>query len=132
MLHFLACFHGLGNLIAQDQDLDHQVCELLARLGWADPEIEEAHLLLQRHCVDPQTSEERVVHDANYVEVVGAFGIAKAFTMGGAQRQSYEETAAIFQRNLHRVEFRTPRGQAIAQEGRSYAESFLDRLRDEL
>ena len=44
------------------------------------------------------------MHDANYVEVLGAFGIAKAFTKGGAERQSYEETIAIFRENLRSLQ----------------------------
>ncbi|WP_188894151.1 hypothetical protein [Microlunatus endophyticus] len=131
-LHFLASFHGLASRVAHDREFDQQVRELLAELDWTEPEIDEAYVLLERHCVDPQTSEECIVHDANYIEVLGAFGVAKAFTKGGAERQSYEQTMEIFRRNLHRVEFKTPRGQAIAAEGRSYADGFLDRLRGEL
>lgn len=82
MLHFLASFHGLGDRIAHDDEFDHRVRQLLTDLGWTGAAIEEAYLLLERHCVDPRTAEERVVHDANYIEVLGAFGIAKAFTKG--------------------------------------------------
>lgn len=132
MLHFLACFHGLGNRMDQDQKLVNQTRRFLVELGWTDQEMAEGLLLLERHCVDPQTSEERIVHDANYVEVLGAFGIAKALTKGGSERQSYEQTIAIFEGYLHQVQFRTPRGADIAQDGRQYAASFLDRLRTEL
>lgn len=132
MLHFLACFHGLGTRARRDGHFKVQVCELLTGLGWTDQQVDEGFLLLERHCIDPQTSEERIVHDANYLEVLGAFGIAKAFTKGGAENQSYEQTIAIFERNLHRVEFRTPRGVAVAKEGRHYAQAFLDRLRREI
>jgi uncharacterized protein len=103
-----------------------------SRLGWTLEESAEAFARLARHCDDPQTAEERIVHDANYVELLGPFGIAKAFTKGGAEAQSYEETLAIFERNLDRVEFRTPCGRELADEGRAYARSFIKRLRLEL
>ncbi|WP_157683283.1 HD domain-containing protein [Microlunatus soli] len=64
--------------------------------------------------------------------MLGAFGVAKAFTKGGAAGQSYEQTMAIFDQNLARVRFRTPRGRASAEVGRAYARSFLDQLRVEL
>ena len=132
VLYFLACFHGLGGRLTQDAQFEGQVRQFLTRLGWSTQEITEAFLLLERHCIDPQTSEERIVHDANYVEVLGAFGVAKAFTKGGAECQSYEQTIEIFERNLHRVEFRTPRGAELAKRRRQYAQSFLDQLRSEL
>jgi hypothetical protein len=94
--------------------------------GWA--ETSDAFAALERHCDDPQTPEVRVVHDANYVELLGAFGVAKAFTKGGAEGQTYEETLATFERNLAGVEFRTPRGRQLAADGRAYAHSFIARL----
>ena len=73
------------------------------------------------------------MHDANYVELLGAFGIAKAFTKGGAEGQSYEVTADIFEQQfLDRVVFKTPEGKRVAAEGRAYAKAFLRRLRSEL
>jgi hypothetical protein len=46
--------------------------------------------------------------------------------------QTYEETLAVFERNLDRIEFRTPRGRALAEEGRGYARDFIARLGDDL
>ena len=74
-----------------------------------------------------------IVHDANYIELLGAFGIAKAFTTGGARRQTYEETANIFEyQYLDKVAFLTPRGKQIAREKRAYTKGFLKQLRSEL
>ena len=55
-----------------------------------------------------------------------------AFTKGGSEGQSYEETIAIFRENLEWVDFTTPSGRAAAHDGRRYVESFLERLRQEL
>ena len=79
-------------------------------------------------------SRRKIVQDANYVELLGVFGVAKAFLTGGARGQSLEETARR-QRGLYqyldKVRFRTPVGRRLAQEGREYAKRFLERLRRE-
>lgn len=104
----------------------------LGELGWEEREIDDAFDSLRRHLVNPQTPEEKIVHDANFVELLGAFGIAKAFTVGGEFGQSYEETVDIFEsRYLDKVVFRTPVGQRIAREERAYTKDFLNRLRNE-
>jgi predicted TIM-barrel fold metal-dependent hydrolase len=73
------------------------------------------------------------VQDANYVETLGAYGIAKAFTTGGARGQAIEETIHIFEdQYFERVVFQTPAGKRYAQEMRAYTRDFLKRLKDEL
>lgn len=131
-LHFLAAFHGLGNRIRDDGALRTEVAAFLRSLQWSETDIEQMFASLLTHLSDPRTPEEMIVHDANYVEVVGAFGIAKAFTTGGARGQTYEATADIFEHNLSRVVFRTPEGKRLAEERRSYSQDFLERLRREL
>jgi hypothetical protein len=132
LLSFLAAFHGLADRMRRDDALHTETESLLRSLSWSSAQIEEGLAALDRHCTDPVTSEEKVVHDANFVELLGAFGVAKAFTRGGADGQSYEETLAIFERNLRRVRFRTPRGRELAEEGLRYGEEFIARLRQEL
>jgi enhancing lycopene biosynthesis protein 2 len=68
-------------------------------LGWTAAETTEVLAALARHADGPVRVEERIVHDANAVEVLGAFGTAKAFTTGGALGQSYEQAAAIYARS---------------------------------
>lgn len=70
--------------------------------------------MLLTHLEDPRTPEAMIVHDANYVEVLGALGIAKAFTTGGARGQTYETTVNIFENNLNRAVFHTPEGIRLA------------------
>lgn len=132
LLHFLACFHGLGRRVREDTAFALEVRSLLLGRGWTEGEADEALESLERHLRAPQTVEEEIVHDSNYVELLGAFGIAKAFLTGGARGQSLEETAEIYQKQyLDRVRFRTPTGRKLAQEGREYAAHFLERLRQE-
>jgi HD superfamily phosphodiesterase len=131
-LCFLACFHGLSKQIKSDPAFAEEVRAFLDSIGWSEGKVEESLTSLARHLKNPVTSEEKIIHDANYLELLGAFGIAKAFTTGGAQGQLIEESADIFEHQyLDKVEFETPVGKRIAQEGRRYAKEFLKRLRME-
>lgn len=131
-LYFLACFHGLGKRLNSDRAFAEEVKAFLLGLGWSESKIEEGFESLTRHLAQPQKIEEKIVHDANYLELLGAFGIAKAFTTGGARGQLIEESADIFEHQyLDKVEFQTPTGKRLAQEGREYAKAFLKRLQTE-
>jgi uncharacterized protein len=130
-LFFLACFHGLGQRITLDPGFRRQVKAFLASIGWSGPEIAEALQSLERHLTTPVTVEERIIHDANAIEVLGAFGIAKAFTTGGARGQSYEQTIERYTRFLDETRFVTPVGRMLAQDGRAYARAFLRRFKAE-
>jgi HD superfamily phosphodiesterase len=133
LLYFLACWHGLGKKITTDYQFSQQTKQFLASLGWTNDEIREAFACLERHLKNPVTPEEKIVHDANYVELLGAFGIAKAFTTGGAKGQSYEETAHIFEYEyLDKIKFQTINGKILSEKRRNYAREFLKQLRSEL
>jgi hypothetical protein len=133
LLAFLACFHGMAGPLRDDRGCLEATRRLAAELGWTDEDGDAALEMVPRHLADPRTSEEQVVHDANSVELLGALGIAKAFTTGGARGQHYLETADIFENEyLDRVVFRTPAGRALADRERPYAKAFLRKLRDEL
>ncbi len=131
-LYFLACFHGLGPRIDRDPELRKKTISFLRSLGWQDTDIQEALSSLATHLYHPRTADERVVHDANYFEVPGALGIAKAFTVGGTRGQSYEQTLEVFERNLDRVLFRTPAGKRSSEKRKAYAKDFIRKLREEL
>jgi len=131
-LYFLACFHGLGKRLNAEPLLIEQVRDFLAGLACSETEIDDLLQSLNRHLSNPQTLEEKIVYDANYLEILGAFGIAKAFTTGGSRGQLIEETVDIFEHQyLDKVEFQTPAGKRLADEGRAYAKAFLQRLRAE-
>ena len=133
LLYFIACFHGLKANLSNNELLQSQVWCFLQDLEWTEAEIKKAFQSLERHLSNPQTVEEKIVHDANYVELLGAFGIAKAFTTGGARKQTYEQTADIFEYwYLDKVKFLTPVGQRIANEKRVYTKEFMKQLRNEL
>jgi len=91
-----------------DAALKEKTKAFLEELNWGKGEINEIFESLARHLTDPQTVEEKIVHDANYVEMLGAYGIAKAFTTGGANGQSIEVTMHIFEHQFfNKVVFQT-------------------------
>ena len=130
-LNFLACFHGLGRRVHGEPELQDKTIAFLRDLGWEQEDIDAVFSSLLSHLTDPQTAEEMVVHDANYFEIVGALGIAKAFTVGGARGQTYEQTADIFESNLDRIVFRTPTGKRLYKTRKAYARDFLQKLKEE-
>ena len=131
-LFFLACFHGLGPRIRRESELRESTVAFLEGLGWEKSEIEVILSSLETHLGNPKTAEEMIVHDANYYEIAGAFGIVKAFTVGGSHGQSYETTIERYERFLRRTRFRTPFGKRNYEPRKSYAWEFLWKLIDEL
>ena len=131
-LYFLVCFQGLGRVVQEHEEIRAEILTFLKNLGWEQQEIEEMFISLQSHLTEPTTVEEMIVHDANYLELLGAFGIAKAFLTGGARGQTYEETADIFEYcYLDKIHFFTPAGKHLAEDSRRYAKAFLNKLRSE-
>lgn len=131
-LYFLAAFHGLVEKLRTDIEFRDQVDDLLRQLGWKNDEISDAFTALERHLSAPQTTEEMIVHDANFFEVTGRFGVAKAFTVGGNFNQTYERTLEIFEANLNKLVFRTPIGRSTYDARKDYARAFIEELRAEI
>ena len=132
-LYFLACFHGLGARINDDEIFRQHVVKFLKDIGWEGDEVSELFKSLERHLELPATIEEQIVHDANKVDILGAFGVAKAFTMGAILGQTYEETVEYFEhKTLGKTVFYTPIAKRLAKEGQEYALKFLERLKQEL
>jgi len=131
-LFFLAAFHGLGQKLSNDVEFRQSATHFLENLGWGKDESTESFISLDRHLSNPITIEEMIVHDANFFEVTGAFGIAKAFTVGGSYAQTYEQTLEIFEANLDKLEFRTPVGRKDYEPRKEAARAFIANLRSDL
>jgi HD superfamily phosphodiesterase len=131
-LNFLACFHGLGERIHSDRDFRNNTIAFLYNLGWQKQDIETMFSSLLTHLKNPITPEEMIVHDANYFEITGPFGVAKAFLVGGARGQTFEQTVKIFKDNLNRIVFKTPTGKRLYEKRKAYAREYLQKLRAEL
>ena len=131
-LNFLACFHGLSKRLHNEPRLREKTISFLNDLGWKKEDVDAIFSSLLTHLKDPKTSEEMVVHDANYFEVAGPLGIAKAFLVGGARGQTYEQTIDIYEGYLDRVVFRTPTGRRLYEPRKAFAREFLQKLKKEL
>jgi hypothetical protein len=131
-LNFLACFHGLGKRIQEEPELKGNTITFLHNLGWNQDDIDASLSSLVTHLNDPKTAEEMIVHDANYFEVAGALGIAKAFIVGGARGQTIEETIDIYEGFVDRVVFRTPVGKRLYGPRKEYAREFLQKLKEQV
>ena len=128
---FLAAFHGLASRVRLDAALREAATQCLLEQGRSSDEIADLLEALDRHTTSPVSPEEIVVHDANILEVIGAFGIAKAFTKGGAEGQSHEETISHYRRFLDAARYFTATGRSVEPERRAYAQAFLTRFADE-
>ena len=131
-LYFLACFHGLCRRLDEEPELKERTTGFLHDIGWQQEDIDAIFSSLLMHLKNPTTPEEMVVHDANYFEVAGPFGIAKAFLVGGARGQTYEQTIDIYEGYLDRVTFRTPTGKRLYEPRKTFAREFLRKLKKEL
>jgi len=80
---------------------------------------------------NPETYEEKVVHDANLLDSLGAVGMARAFMKGGYEKQSIKKTIEIIKRNTKR-KFLTKRGRTLGRRRKEFTSKFLKRLEKEL
>jgi uncharacterized protein len=132
-LWFLACFHGLDKKLSGDRDFKEQTTNFLLSLSWDKKEIDILYKSLSEHMVNPATIEEKIICDANNLDLLGAIGIAKAFTTGGVKRQLFLETIEIFEkRYLDQAVFQTPVGKRIFKKQLNYVKEFLLKLKKEL
>lgn len=133
LLTFLQCFHGLNPKLEADSRFKEKTIGFLLEKGWVAREISNAFESLNRHCKLPQRIEEEIVHDANFIEVVGYFGLARAFNSAGARGQSVEEIMQILKSHYYdKVECKTPYGKIVYKERKELAESFLNALKEEI
>ena len=79
----------------------------------------------------PQRLEEKILWDANIFDALGAIGLARAFTKGGYEGQSIEETVRIVKENMRRPFF-TQDGRRMAEQRIKLMKRFLDRLEEEM
>lgn len=132
-LYFLACFHGLDGRLQADGRFREAIRAFLLWLEWDEEEIEEIFVCLQRHLKNPQSVEEKLVHDADSLERLGAWAIAESFTAGGTREQSVEETIQNLMRSQQtEIDFHTPAGRHLAAKRQRFMRTFLEELRAEI
>lgn len=94
--------------------------------GW-----EDVFTMARNASKTPNTLEERILWDANILDALGSIGLARAFTKGGHEGQTIDETVRIVRENMRRP-LHTPVGRAKAEPRLGYMMSFLRRLEGEL
>lgn len=72
LLYFIACFHGLSTKLSNERAFRDRFYRFLLDLKWSETEIDLAFTSLARYTKAPQNVEEAIVHDANYIELLGA------------------------------------------------------------
>lgn len=132
-LYFLALFHGLNKKINSNENFKKEIVILLKKCNIPDKEINDYFISLSRHIKNPLTIEEKIIHDANFLELYGALGIAKAFITGGFKNQTLDETINIFENNyFKKIKLKTNTGKRLSRDKKCFTKMFLKNLKKEL
>ncbi len=113
-LKFLIYFHGLTYYLKEHE-------KKVIKMGFPKEWIKA----LYRHTKNPQTIEEKLVSDANFLEAVGRFGIKKALQVGKERNQTMEQTLEIMQQTINKVKFYTKKGKELGNPGIKIVQEFL-------
>lgn len=133
LLAFLQCFHGLNRKLETDPEFKRNTIDFLLGLGFYDEKITIYFEYLKRHCKSPQRIEEKIVYDSNFIEVVGSYGLARAFNSAGTRGQTVEEIMEILETYYYNtIECKTPFGKIVYNERKKFAEDFLILLKKEI
>ncbi len=82
-------------------------------------------------CLKPKSIEEKILHDANLLDALGAIGIARSFMKGGYENQTLDMTLRILKDNMRRKVL-TSGARYLADERRMFMEKFIEKLEEEL
>jgi len=96
--------------------------------------FEEIRILvssLNRYEADPQSPEERIVHDAMLVESVGAYGVTQLLVAGARERMTLAEMAQEIVEKMESARFATPAGRRLAADRVAFATLFARKLAQE-
>jgi uncharacterized protein len=128
--------------------------DFLEKEGYPDRWIPDIEHAIAAHSysgsVEPDTTEAKVVQDADRLDALGAIGIARCFTVGGAldqtlynpddpfcdDRSPNDDTYTLdhFYAKLLRLPdtMQTEAGRAVAKQRATFLRTYLDQLRDEI
>ncbi len=144
ILRAAALLHDIG--VPINKNLHYEIGALLAQgilsqFGFTKDEIKPIVHAIEAHSryggPDPQTSEGRILQDADAVEYVGATGLARAIVRGlesGAYSGDLSELPALIDELIERVDgtLHTKRGQALVRDRIAYLRDFQERLKAEI
>ena len=79
-------------------------------------------------CSESRSIEEKILHDANLLDALGAVGIARSFTKGGDENQTLSTTLRILKKNMRR-KLLTSEARRLAYKRRLFMEKFIKNLK---
>jgi len=124
LLLISAYFHGVLNR-------EVEIRKFLNSLGYSRELIEKVITTVKNSTLKTKTVEEKILHDSNLLDALGAVGIARSFTKGGCENQTLSETLKILKENMKR-KMLTSKAKALANERRKFIEKFIKELEEEL
>jgi uncharacterized protein len=107
-----------------------KVWNLLSSFGFKDSHIEKIMQTVRNSSEKPQTIEEKVLHDANILDALGATGIARAFMKAGYERQTLRQTMDIMKKNMERQLY-TPKAREMSEQRKRLMKIFLKTLEED-
>jgi len=123
--------------LAAGEEIDEErkpQAEILLRVhGYSGKQIESIyHSIFAASEGRPDRTEEALLHDANKLERLGAYGIARTWIITGFNGQDFETGLAYIRRNLETTQqMFTQRGQKLAEERRRTIEYYLQAWENE-
>jgi hypothetical protein len=105
---------------------------LLRSLRIPFEEIRSLVSSLNRCEADPQSPEEKLVHDAMLLESVGAYGVTQLLVVGARERMTLTEMAQEIVEKMASARFATPAGRRLAADRVDFATLFARKLAEEV
>jgi hypothetical protein len=128
-LFLLAAFAGLPSARRVTRDSREEL--LLRSLLIPFEEISFLVSSLRRVESDPQSPEEKIVHDAMLLESVGAYGVTQLLVAGARERMTLAEMAQEILEKMVSARFVTPAGRRLAADRVGFATLFARKLAEE-
>jgi hypothetical protein len=128
-LFLLAAFAGLPGARRISPDSREDLLLRSVRIPF-----EEIRILvssLNRYENDPESPEEKIVHDAVLLESVGAYGVTQLLVSGARERQTLAEMADEIAEKMAAARFATPAGRRLAADRVAFATLFAQKLAEE-
>ncbi|WP_404459423.1 HD domain-containing protein [Oceanobacillus kapialis] len=141
----IAWLHDMTDhkLVSDEQEASHTLKNFLVSIELSTSEIEEILEAIRTISYSkgeiPSSIEGKIVQDADRLDAIGAIGIARAFTYGGAKgkfmyhEQLSDNTIQHFYDKLLKLKatMHTATAKSIAEERHHYMEQFLEQFKSE-
>lgn len=128
-LFLLAAFAGLPGARRISPDSREDLLLRSVRIPFEEIRILISSLSRYEH--DPESPEEKIVHDAVLLESVGAYGVTQLLVSGARERQTLAEMAKEIAEKMAAARFATPAGRRLAADRVAFAALFAQKLAEE-